>query len=175
MKGRWSKEEHDNFLTGMGIYGKNWDVIMELFVPTRTATQIRTHAQKYFKKMEMGLPFPEEVRYHTSRLSGTTYSSFEHKRDVLFFQAAKTKYRPEWNYCYCTQYHLFRQSSFQEIFCLIIPSRAVIEKRYGNILYSTTNYSMRSRQTTAGTAVEYVEIAVLFLNMRFMLCMTNCY
>lgn len=63
LKGRWSKEEHDNFLKGVGLYGRNWDIIMTLYVPTRTVTQIRTHAQKYFKKTENGLPFPEEVLY----------------------------------------------------------------------------------------------------------------
>ncbi|CAM9917251.1 unnamed protein product, partial [Laminaria digitata] len=49
--GRWSEEEHKNFLRGYRKYGKDWVVIRELFVTTRTDTQIRTHAQKFLKNM----------------------------------------------------------------------------------------------------------------------------
>lgn len=60
-KGRWGKEEHQGFLTGFAEHGKDWFAIRELYVPSRTETQIRTHAQKYLKKAEQGLAFPEEV------------------------------------------------------------------------------------------------------------------
>lgn len=58
-KGRWTQEEHQLFVKGMlfwnlGIeeFGKNWKKIGQI-VPTRTGAQIRSHAQKYFKKLEM--------------------------------------------------------------------------------------------------------------------------
>lgn len=49
--GRWTTEEHNLFLQGLKKYNKQWKQIAEL-VKTRTVVQIRTHAQKYFQKME---------------------------------------------------------------------------------------------------------------------------
>ncbi|CAN0193981.1 unnamed protein product [Ascophyllum nodosum] len=60
VKGRWTKEEHESFILGVHHLGRDWGAIGRDFVPTRSETQIRTHAQKYFKKLEQGLPFPEE-------------------------------------------------------------------------------------------------------------------
>mmetsp|Transcript_24330 Transcript_24330/g.43252 ORF Transcript_24330/g.43252 Transcript_24330/m.43252 type:complete len:121 (-) Transcript_24330:102-464(-) len=51
--GRWTQEEHELFLEGLERYGKNWKAI-ERVVGTRTATQARSHAQKYFLKAEKG-------------------------------------------------------------------------------------------------------------------------
>ena len=59
--GRWTQEEHENFLKGIQQFGRNWDAIHELYVTSRSETQIRTHAQKYFQKVDRGLSFPEEV------------------------------------------------------------------------------------------------------------------
>eukprot|EP00941_MAST-03F_sp_MAST-3F-sp1_P002766 g2766.t1 len=50
LTGRWSKEEHQIFLEGIKIHGKEWKKIAEM-VATRTVVQIRTHAQKYFQKI----------------------------------------------------------------------------------------------------------------------------
>ena len=48
--GRWTEEEHQKFLTAHKLYGKNWKLIEE-HIGTRTATQARSHAQKYFRRM----------------------------------------------------------------------------------------------------------------------------
>jgi len=46
--GRWSADEHKRFLAGLDQFGTgNWKKITEM-VGTRSCTQIRTHAQKYF-------------------------------------------------------------------------------------------------------------------------------
>lgn len=46
--GRWSAEEHKRFLAGLDQFGTgNWKKITDM-VGTRSCTQIRTHAQKYF-------------------------------------------------------------------------------------------------------------------------------
>lgn len=49
--GRWNKEEHDLFVEGLSRHGKEWKRIAQM-IPTRTVVQIRTHAQKYFQKLE---------------------------------------------------------------------------------------------------------------------------
>ena len=47
--GRWTKEEHMLFLLAVGEFGKDWKEVHNK-VPGRTLTQIRSHAQKHFKK-----------------------------------------------------------------------------------------------------------------------------
>ena len=49
--GRWTQEEHALFLEGLKLHGKGWKKIAGL-IETRTVVQIRTHAQKYFQKLE---------------------------------------------------------------------------------------------------------------------------
>lgn len=49
--GRWSSAEHARFINGLELYGRRkWQKIAEL-VGTRTTVQVRSHAQKYFKKI----------------------------------------------------------------------------------------------------------------------------
>eukprot|EP01041_Mallomonas_annulata_P009139 gene9139-18940_t len=48
--GRWTKEEHDTFLLGLGLYGRDWKKVATA-IKTRTPSQIRSHAQKYFQKL----------------------------------------------------------------------------------------------------------------------------
>lgn len=45
--GRWSLMEHVRFLEALKNYGKNWKKVEE-YVATRTSTQARSHAQKFF-------------------------------------------------------------------------------------------------------------------------------
>ena len=44
-KSRWKKDEHDLFLSGLEQYGCNYKNIATV-VKMRTATQIKTHAEK---------------------------------------------------------------------------------------------------------------------------------
>jgi SHAQKYF class myb-like DNA-binding protein len=48
--GRWTADEHRLFLEGIMLYGKDWKR-MQPVIRTRTLVQIRTHAQKVFKKV----------------------------------------------------------------------------------------------------------------------------
>lgn len=50
-EGRWTEEEHSRFLIGLKKYDKNWKKL-ESFVGSRTSSQIRSHAQKYFNKLK---------------------------------------------------------------------------------------------------------------------------
>jgi len=46
-RGRWTRNECKLFEEGLKNFGRNWKK-MEAFVGTRSGTQIRSHAQKYF-------------------------------------------------------------------------------------------------------------------------------
>eukprot|EP00588_Corethron_pennatum_P004909 CAMPEP_0194287078 /NCGR_PEP_ID=MMETSP0169-20130528/33964_1 /TAXON_ID=218684 /ORGANISM="Corethron pennatum, Strain L29A3" /LENGTH=332 /DNA_ID=CAMNT_0039033667 /DNA_START=41 /DNA_END=1039 /DNA_ORIENTATION=+ len=48
--GRWTVEEHRLFLQGLEKYGDNWNEFTFL-IHSRTLVQIRTHGQKYLKKL----------------------------------------------------------------------------------------------------------------------------
>lgn len=48
--GRWTQSEHEMFVLALRIYGREWKKIAEV-VKTRTPIQIRTHAQKYLKRL----------------------------------------------------------------------------------------------------------------------------
>ena len=49
--GRWTKQEHEAFLEALRMYGKEWKKVAAK-VKTRTVVQTRTHAQKYFQKLQ---------------------------------------------------------------------------------------------------------------------------
>ena len=49
--GRWSDAEHNIFLEGLEKHGKQWKTISTM-IGTRTVVQVRTHAQKFFQKMD---------------------------------------------------------------------------------------------------------------------------
>ena len=52
--GRWTDEEHDEFLEAIRLYGKDWDRIQKR-LGTRDAAHCRSHAQKFLIKLEKSL------------------------------------------------------------------------------------------------------------------------
>ena len=52
--GRWSEEEHKKFLEGILEYGNEWKKVQKI-IKTRSSTQARSHAQKFFLKIKKNL------------------------------------------------------------------------------------------------------------------------
>lgn len=50
-QGRWTSLEHFKFLEALKRYGKEWQKVQQ-HVSTRTSTQARSHAQKFFVKLD---------------------------------------------------------------------------------------------------------------------------
>jgi len=50
LTGRWTREEHEAFLEGLKMHGREWKKVAQK-ITTRTSAQIRSHAQKYFTKL----------------------------------------------------------------------------------------------------------------------------
>ena len=49
--GRWTQEEHNLFLEGLVLYGNEWKLVQR-HIKSRSATQARSHAQKFFIKLK---------------------------------------------------------------------------------------------------------------------------
>lgn len=80
--GRWKKAEHKLFVEGLNKYGKSWNKVAN-YVKTRNATQVRSHAQKYFLKCSARkakkLPAQPNVKKEkTNDKSNESNSSIDH-------------------------------------------------------------------------------------------------
>jgi SHAQKYF class myb-like DNA-binding protein len=95
LQGHWTQTEQEAFVTGLTEHGKDWKRIQAL-VKTRTLTQIRTHAQKYFKKMgeatKNGVAPSFRVRGQMAQLHSTTNikGHWTEKEHDAFVQALNT-------------------------------------------------------------------------------------
>ena len=49
--GKWKNDEHQRFIEGVKKYGNDWSLVQK-YVRTRTIIQIRSHAQKFMKKLK---------------------------------------------------------------------------------------------------------------------------
>ena len=59
-RGHWTQDEHDRFIEAINKYGKDWKKIVQV-VGTRSSNQIRSHAQKYFIKLDKKKQQPQRV------------------------------------------------------------------------------------------------------------------
>jgi SHAQKYF class myb-like DNA-binding protein len=70
----WTEEEHQRFLDAVKIYGAHDHKAIATKVGTRTSSQVRSHSQKFFKKLEAhkgaGLPSMNRKKKHEQNHAG---------------------------------------------------------------------------------------------------------
>ena len=67
VSGRWLLDEHQRFIDGIIKYGNNWRLVQK-YVGTRSGTQTRSHAQKFFEKLRRSKIF-KNAKYDFSKNS----------------------------------------------------------------------------------------------------------
>lgn len=60
--GRWTKEEHNNFINAILKYGNDWKKVQQCIL-TRNSTQARSHAQKFFLRLRKKFNLNREKDY----------------------------------------------------------------------------------------------------------------
>ncbi|WOG90509.1 hypothetical protein DCAR_0209753 [Daucus carota subsp. sativus] len=86
----WTDQEHDKFIEALHLFDRDWKKI-EAFVGSKTVIQIRSHAQKYFQKVQKNgtsehvppprpkrkaaHPYPQKAPKNASQVTGGFQSS----------------------------------------------------------------------------------------------------
>ena len=99
--GRWTREEHEAFLEGLKMHGREWKKVSEM-IPSRTSAQIRSHAQKYFAKLSkengcVGVPSAMHGSY--------TSVTFAEKIDMIMKSPASVEKEVELRLKYLQELH----------------------------------------------------------------------
>ena len=63
--GRWTEEEHKKFVEGILKYGNEWKKVQNV-IKTRSSTQARSHAQKFFLRIKKDLNLYSQMNKNIS-------------------------------------------------------------------------------------------------------------
>ncbi|OMJ92253.1 hypothetical protein SteCoe_5023 [Stentor coeruleus] len=69
--GRWNKIEHAAFIEGIKLFGKNWKLVSQ-HIGTRSSTQVRSHAQKYFLRESTRQAVKQQAKEYYAKLPSIT-------------------------------------------------------------------------------------------------------
>ena len=97
---RWTDEEHQLFLEGVKQFGKGAAAnrqISEKFVTTKTPSQVASHAQKYYLKVNASSAPPEDSAMNKTK-RGTATANFSKSRidlnNIVWVKTGKTVHWP---------------------------------------------------------------------------------
>lgn len=82
--GRWTEEEHQKFVDGILKYGNDWKKVQEL-IQTRSSTQARSHAQKFFLKIKKHIKINDNEKPFNLVNEGSTHKYSQDKFSVKYF------------------------------------------------------------------------------------------
>ncbi|KAL9236041.1 hypothetical protein vseg_010751 [Gypsophila vaccaria] len=83
----WTDEEHDKFLEALQLFDRDWKKI-EDFIGSKTVIQIRSHAQKYFLKVQKNGTIAHVPPPRPKRKASHPYPQKAHKNVLVPSQAA---------------------------------------------------------------------------------------
>ncbi|XP_004302837.1 PREDICTED: protein REVEILLE 8 [Fragaria vesca subsp. vesca] len=83
----WTEEEHDKFLEALQLFDRDWKKI-EDFVGSKTVIQIRSHAQKYFLKVQKNGTTAHVPPPRPKRKASHPYPQKASKNEFIPFQAS---------------------------------------------------------------------------------------
>lgn len=107
-QGRWSSEEHKKFIEALFLYGNEWKRV-QVYIKTRSSSQARSHAQKFFQKLKADLKIPSSSGTNTENdcelifnclkelLEKENVSSEENKKQADPIFSVKPPKRIMWN------------------------------------------------------------------------------
>jgi SHAQKYF class myb-like DNA-binding protein len=87
--GRWTEEEHSKFLKGILEYGNEWKMVQKI-IKTRSSTQARSHAQKFFLKIKKVIK-SQKMQFNEENLLNYISNSIKNFNDGQPLTEAKRK------------------------------------------------------------------------------------
>ena len=131
--GRWTRKEHFKFLEALKLFGKEWQKVQQ-HVNTRTSTQARSHAQKFFVKLEKHMTLDEFLeRLDIEQLKidlriGDGGDSTEYDEDqLLIMMNNHRKVGSVMNIALPTQVYSSMSSPIQKVKTIKYPSASIID------------------------------------------------
>ena len=85
--GRWLPEEHQRFIDAILKYGNEWKQVQK-YVGTRSSTQARSHAQKFFVKIKKSNIFNYDIDFSKNSIK-TLHSLANNLNSEEYFNAIK--------------------------------------------------------------------------------------
>ncbi|CAM8878866.1 unnamed protein product [Rhodiola kirilowii] len=135
----WTEDEHRSFLRGLIKHGKgDWKSISRSFVVSKTPTQVASHAQKYFLRMNSGLKDKRRPSIHDITTSNFTNAPLSDDSRITAFDQFPPAEKEtsqnsvlDWN----QHYHDTSIQAFESGYGNLFLSPAPYENLYGTGLH----------------------------------------
>jgi len=88
INGRWTQEEHQKFIDSILKYGNDWRKV-EKYIGSRSSTQARSHAQKFFEKMKMANIIDEVIDLSNKTSIKSLQETLKHMEKEKYLDSVK--------------------------------------------------------------------------------------